>query len=60
MEEREGYFDGWKITEEQKHLINRRDGSKESKAAFDLFFNENYKRIFFWRKRYYIKHSALR
>ncbi len=51
MEEQAGYFDGWKITEEQKHLINRRDGSAESKAAFDLFFKENYKRIFFLAKK---------
>lgn len=41
----EGYFDGWKLTEEQMHLINRRDGSAASKAAFEQFFNENYRRL---------------
>lgn len=45
MEERNGYFDGWKLTEEQIHIINRRDGSAESKAAFEQFFNENYRRL---------------
>lgn len=51
MEEREGYFDGWKITEKQLHLINRRDLSPESKAAFEQFFNENYRRLYFIAKK---------
>ena len=51
MEEKDGYFDGWKITEEQLHLINRRDLSPESKAAFEQFFNENYRRIYFLAKK---------
>lgn len=42
----EGMFDGWKITEEQKRLINRRDRSAESRAAFDLFFHENFERLY--------------
>ena len=46
MDERDGYFDGWKLTEAQKRLINRRDGSAESKAAFERFFFENYGRLF--------------
>lgn len=47
----EGYYDGWKITEEQMQLINRRDGSEESKAAFEQFFNDNFKRIFFLARK---------
>lgn len=42
----EGMFDGWKITEEQKRLINRRDRSAESRAAFDRFFHENFERLY--------------
>ena len=52
----DGLFEGWKITEEQKRLINRRDRTKESKAAFEKFFDENFLRLYYLAKRVLFNH----